>query len=425
MILLTAVLFLWLSATTVCSQPAHASVLPTTSFASFDQRARAGDHLNVVFFGASLTWGANSSDPELTSYRADVARKFESDYPKAHFTFWNSAIGGTGSQLGVYRLQRDCLRHHPDLVFLDFTANDNVFGTDELSLESYESLVRRIIVQGHAPVVQMIFPFKGDVARMKMDGMARRTAHLAISAAYHTAVGDAIALGQQRVKSGKDTIKELWPIDGVHPGDTGYQMFADAAWQGYQSGLSKHLVCQAPAKMLHADTFMNAKRVPISSLGPLPAGWHVGIADRVSAYYDMLMSRWLDSEVIATDAPGRKGSPPAVTPQLLNLRFTGSFVMLYGEGTQNSGKYRVLIDGQPVMDKGQPEFDAGTLGRRAEGNVVYDPVIASGLDPTVSHTLTIIPDLNPTAGNELRIESVCVAGGKPNSSVTLAASPSS
>lgn len=43
--------------------------------------ARAGDRLNVVFFGASLTWGANASDPVETSYRAVMGDRFEQHYP--------------------------------------------------------------------------------------------------------------------------------------------------------------------------------------------------------------------------------------------------------------------------------------------------------------------------------------------------------
>src|SRR3978361_1092161 len=69
-------------------------------FADFDRRARAGEHLNIVFFGASLTWGANATDPQVSSYRADAARRFEEAYPDAHFRFFDGAIGGTGSQLG-------------------------------------------------------------------------------------------------------------------------------------------------------------------------------------------------------------------------------------------------------------------------------------------------------------------------------------
>ena len=93
------------------------------SFADFDARAKAGERLNVVFFGASLTWGANASDPAETSYRAVMRDRFEQHYPAAHFRFRDSAIGGTGSQLGAFRLDRDVLATGR-LVFVDFTANE-------------------------------------------------------------------------------------------------------------------------------------------------------------------------------------------------------------------------------------------------------------------------------------------------------------
>ena len=43
------------------------------AFADFDHQAKEGEHLSVVFFGASLTWGANATDPQLTSYRGQFA----------------------------------------------------------------------------------------------------------------------------------------------------------------------------------------------------------------------------------------------------------------------------------------------------------------------------------------------------------------
>ena len=82
----------------------------TASFEDFDKKSRAGEHLNIVFLGASLTWGANATDPLLTSFRGDIARKFEQEYPAAHFTFHDASIGGTGSNLGLFRLDRDVLR---------------------------------------------------------------------------------------------------------------------------------------------------------------------------------------------------------------------------------------------------------------------------------------------------------------------------
>ena len=95
------------------------------------RRAEAGTQLNVVFFGGSLTWGAGSSDPNVTSWRGETMKKLREMYPKTSWYFKDSAIGGTGSSLGVFRMERDVFRHAPDLVLLDFTLNDNLSGSDK------------------------------------------------------------------------------------------------------------------------------------------------------------------------------------------------------------------------------------------------------------------------------------------------------
>ncbi len=386
-----------------------------TSFTRFDRRARAGEHLNVVFFGASLTWGANASDPQQTSYRADVARRFEAKYPRAHFKFWDAAIGGTGSQLGAFRLQRDVLSHHPDLVFLDFSANDDISSADTETLSSYESLVRRIISEGKCPLVQVIFPFRWNIKAGEMAKMKRRDAHLAISRAYNTAVGDAIALITARVEGGAD-IESLWPIDGIHPGDQGYEAFADAAWQGFQNGVAQNLVPQASGQMLFAPTYMTWNRVRLSSLRTLPQGWKIAIPNRTSAYFDFLMSRWLDDEVVASNRiSATDGKSAAQKAGRLSVTFRGSMVMLLGESTLSSGRYRAFLDGKLIErtqdGKTLSEYDPGAFGKTINGNGHHVQVLATGLDSTVEHTLEIEPIFEDDKAQELRLESVCVAGG--------------
>ncbi len=389
---------------------------PTASFAEFDRRAQEGDRLSVVFFGASLTWGANASDPQLTSFRAVIGDRLVAKYPKARFRFWDAAIGGTGSQLGLFRLERDCLKRKPDLVFLDFSANDDIHSATPETLASYEAIVRRLVQQG-IPVVQVVFPFKWNVEAGKLDDFKRRDAHHAISKAYNTPIGDAIELAQRRVREKSTTLAELWPADGVHPGDAGYVLFADAAWDAFQGAVEKKQVCKSPEKMLNADTYMTASRTRITSLGPLPSGWRASSPNLVSAYFDMLMSRWLDDEVVTqlpkVDAGKTDAAPPVIGR--LRFRFTGSMAMLFGESTPTSGKYRVYLDGKLVETKSndgkstQTEFDAGNLGRILKGNTHLAQVIVEGLDPSVEHTLEIEPVLNPE--QELRIESLCIAGG--------------
>jgi lysophospholipase L1-like esterase len=377
------------------------------SFEAFDRRASAGETLTVVFFGASLTWGANATDPMTTSYRARAAERFETAYPQARFRFFDAAIGGTGSQLGVFRLDRDVLRRKPDLVFLDFSANDDIMSTTPETLASYEAIARRLVAEAGVPVVPVMFPFQWNVTGGTTAGMVRRDAHLAIAKAYHAPCGDAISLIIERIKAGKTTAEALWDTDGVHPGDEGYKLFAEAAWTAYMDGVNRLNACRAPDKMLYADTYMHQSRVRLTTLfgaGHLPAGWQAGKPQRTSSCLDMQMSRWLDDLLVAR---GASAAP-------LQLRFHGSMVMLFGESTTKSGFFRAIIDGKTMerVEGGKTTdlFNAGGLGQMMGNTAHLSPVIAAGLDPATGHTLELVPRLAPD--QELRIESICVAGGQ-------------
>jgi hypothetical protein len=52
-----------------------------------------------------------------------------------------------------------------------------------------------------------------------------------------------------------------------------------------------------------------------------------------------------------------------------------------------------------------------TFARRANGNVHHVQLLATGLDPTIWHTLEIEPLFKDDSEKELRLESLCVAGG--------------
>ena len=83
---------------------------PSLDFSTFENKARSGGDLSVVFLGGSLTWGAQSTNPQETSYRALVGKKLIETFSKAHFQFGDAAIGGTGSQLAAFRLDRKSTR---------------------------------------------------------------------------------------------------------------------------------------------------------------------------------------------------------------------------------------------------------------------------------------------------------------------------
>ena len=60
--------------------------------------------LNIGYFGGSVSEGAGASDPEKTSWRAIISQWFRRRYPEAEITTIQAAIGGTGTDLGVYRV---------------------------------------------------------------------------------------------------------------------------------------------------------------------------------------------------------------------------------------------------------------------------------------------------------------------------------
>ncbi|GAT31878.1 lysophospholiPASe L1 [Terrimicrobium sacchariphilum] len=374
-----------------------AATAPSPEFAIFDQKARAGETLSVVFLGGSLTWGAQSTNPQQTSYRAIVQHKLEETYPKAHFQFHDAAIGGTGSQLASFRLERDVLAYKPDLVFLDYTINDDPYGKpNPHRLAAYEGIVRRIVSTG-APMVAVILPAKKDV-ESNPPARPLDARHKEIASAYGLPIADAVALAKARVAEGKTSPDQLWdlPEDHTHPGDAGYALYADAAWAAYLEAVAKSLKCAVPEKMIQADTYMTVTRLVLAAQPSLPAGWSKGKPHRNAVAYDFVCSRWMDSLAIA--APGAKP---------LRFRVYGSDLMLFGEQTKTSGSYVVKIDG------GEPKKYSALC---ADGNMRLVQILAEGLDPAVEHMIEILPDL--AAGQELRLESLCVAGGK--ASVQLA-----
>ncbi len=396
-------------------------------FAEFDRRAREGETLRVVFFGASLTWGANATDQALTSYRAQTKEMLEARYPKARFQCYDGAIGGTGSQLGVFRLERDVLARRPDLVFLDFSANDDNWNGSPLGFASYESLLRRLIRDGRTPVVAVMFPFKweigpglesGTTAHLK--GLTRR---LEIATAYGVPAGDAAALIIDRVRKQETTLEQIWDTDGVHPGDHGYRLFAEAAFAAFEQGVRESAVCALPEKMLHDSLFMTNRRAVLADLFPadaMPPGWAVGKPNLTGACHDQMMSRWLDRLLIASNrqrvknVEGKEESIPQA-PATLRFEVRASYVMIFGEATTKSGKFRVRIDGQPhtytPWGAKEPTDLYDMTSERFKGNWNYHQTIVENLDPNTPHIVEIEPVLEADEEQELRIESLCVAGG--------------
>lgn len=84
---------------------------------NFLRKVRQGKFIaTVAFIGGSVT--------ERDCWRPQVMDLFRRRYPSVKFKEVNAGIGGTGSDLGAFRMDRDVILHEPDLVFIEFAQND-------------------------------------------------------------------------------------------------------------------------------------------------------------------------------------------------------------------------------------------------------------------------------------------------------------
>ncbi len=178
-------------------------------------KAERGEQLTIGFIGGSITQGCLASKPEYAcAYR--VYEWLQYKFPDADFTYINAGIGGTNSHFGAARVQEDLLVYQPDLVFLDFTVNDDA--TDFFG-ETYEGVVRQILLSEKAPALVPVYHI------YYQNGMNAERVHAKICRHYQLPVISMRPL-YQKLLDGELEMEEM-TADGLHPNDYGHRLVAD------------------------------------------------------------------------------------------------------------------------------------------------------------------------------------------------------
>lgn len=382
------------------------SPLPTV--ASFAARAEKHEPLSVVFMGGSLTWGANASDPQRTSYRGLMMRYLLEKYPNTPFTFNDAAIGGTGSQLGMFRLERDVLSRKPDLVFLDYAVNDGAEQTDVQSNASYERIIRELLSHGTA-VMPVLTMFRWHAEHPDAPLPPRHQDHLKLASAYGLPAANILSYVCAKVKEGVKPA-DLWNIgqnDGAHPGDEGYELFFDAVRNRFEQAVHETTPTVIPAQTVFENLYPNRTRRILTDA--LPAGWVREKTYRTALWFDGEASRWMGD--VATAAAKNNPVP-------LEVEFEGSVVAYFGERNGFAPDIKIWIDGKPIQAPKAAEGDflwhintaQFSPPQNGSGNLFIHLQIAKNL-PDGKHVLRIEPVWEGADKSaELRIESILSAG---------------
>lgn len=124
------------------------------------RKARAGEDVTIAFLGGSITQGAGAVPTQRECYAKKTFEAIRSRYGLnggENLHYIKAGVGGTPSELGMLRYERDITRDGtvaPDLVVIEFAVNDEA---DETGGMCYESLVRKVLDQPQRPAVILLF----------------------------------------------------------------------------------------------------------------------------------------------------------------------------------------------------------------------------------------------------------------------------
>lgn len=328
-----------------------------TPLANTYKKLTVDKELNVVFFGGSVTNGYTPDNTDKYAWRQHVCAWLQKNFPQAQINQITSAIGGTGSKLGAFRVQRDVISKKPDLVFVEFSINDSygIDGTDKVK-ETFEACVRQI--RKAYPDCDIVTLFITDSIQISKKSFAHSEAHDEISAIYGI---DSVNLGAAFAKKTGivSPIDPQWKIyfsDNVHMTAEGYAEYAEVLIEY----LAKRLIFETPsAPAPHA----------------LPAAQ--------SAYADSEFRYILASDLEVSDSTGFKLNPgifqymlsdfyygfytPVSKENNLEFTFSGTELLLFMECPRNVHFYYEL-DGV----KGHYSHQIGQF---------YPATFLSGLEP--------------------------------------------
>lgn len=203
--------------------------------------------LTIGYYGGSITEGAGQSAPGFC-YRDRVTAWLKAQYPDAAITEIQAAIGGTGSDLGMYRCGRDLLMNKPDLVFYEFAVNDSGMSYEAAAAQT-ETIFRKIWSANPLTDIVVLYTITGMIHDTLAKGgeYVSRAAHAAVARHYGIpAVDIGEALRTRTLLAGSEDFTR-YAKDRVHPNDEGYTIYTDCL----TDWLQKHLAADSDGRMPH------------------------------------------------------------------------------------------------------------------------------------------------------------------------------
>jgi len=350
---------------------------------NFFAKLRNGGEVRIAYLGGSIT--------AQDGWRPKTLNWFRESFPTAKVSQINAAIGGTGSDLGVFRLKHDVLDHKPDLVFVEFAVNDDGVPTNQI-YRCMEGIVRQMFKNNPHTDVCFVYTLAEDMLETLQKGFLPRSAssmekvadyygipsiHMGLEVARLQQAGKVIFKGDKpKSETEKEALggKILFSPDGVHPyTDSGHRLYLEAVVRSLSQieKVGKAGPHSIPAPFV-ADNWEEAKMLPLSR-AKLSPGWR-----QMDPKSDSL------AKSFGNRLPGIwKASKQG---ESLSFKFRGTTARIYDLVGPDCGQVSVALDDRPAVI--QPRFDAFCTYHRLSWLSIGEDL------PQAVHTvkITILPD---------------------------------
>ena len=315
------------------------SVPHNGSFETFDNQARAGRRLNVVFFGGLFTEGAGLKDIRMDSWRERFQQFLVGRYPRAEFRFDLVSLGDSGSKRAMFYSRNVLSQMKPDLVFVDFLIEDGIKGEDRETLAAYEGILHDF-ARGGVPIMQVFTGVRAVQGNSWKPVMPQRLRdYLEFVTLYRTGVGESYQTLHQVLASKQYTMDDIWPDDAKYPSAIGHDLIFASLRDGYLKAVAQNRFGMIPSKPVFAWYYRSRDEVVLGD-HPLPDGWSKSQGSLPS----IPNSGKSGANTLAT---WESGAEKIILP--LRLNFRGTMVAISGEAGADNLDFKMTIDGKPVL----------------------------------------------------------------------------
>ena len=310
---------------------------------NFFSKLRAGETVNIAYLGGSITEAKNGWRDQSMKWLQEV-------YPKTVITQINAGIGGTGSDLGVFRLKKDVLVHKPDLIFVEFAVNDNNLAP-QIIRQTMEGIVRQIWRADKQIDICFVYTLTGTTAETLVEGKVTKAIQAMDDIAEHYKI-PSIHLGIEVLQLFKEKklvfrgLPEEFPDkivfskDNTHPYEqTGHKLYTDVLKKALKEMASlKREPFKRDLAPYEVDNWEDAQMITLEEVTK-EGKWEV-VAPNDKKINNFFLKKF------PFLLRGTKANSSAIT-----FDFEGSLVGLYDIVGPGCGQIAIYIDNKLVTTK--------------------------------------------------------------------------